>query len=219
MSAATLTPPPVGPAGPATTAPFGGMAFIRRFTVDEYHELIRSGMLGPEDRVELLDGYLVLKMAHGSRHDGAIAVLNRRLVRAVPDEWTVRPQLAATLPESEPEPDLLVARGGDAAYFGRHPSPIEVGLLIEVSDSSLARDTREKLQIYARDGIPVYWVVNIPDRRIEVYTDPDPAAVPPAYRIRAVHPVGSTVPVVLDGVTVGQITVADVLPAATEGDA
>ena len=84
--------------------------------------------------------------------------------------------------------------------------------MIEVSDSSLARDRKDKHLLYAHDGIPVYWVVNVVDRRIELYTDPQPDADPPAYATRTDYHPGDAVPVVLDGRTVGTLAVADLLP-------
>lgn len=210
MSTATLYPRP--PVVPDPTAPFDGMAGHRKFTVAEYHEMIRDGVLTTADPVELLEGYLVLQMARGPRHDHAVAYLSRLLSRMLSDDWWVGPQTAATLSESEPKPDVSVARGGLMAFTNRHPGPADIALLVEASDSSLTRDRRDKARIYARDGIPVYWIVSVPDRRIEVYTDPDPAADPPAYRTVTAYPVGEAVPVVLDGATVGQFAVADVIP-------
>lgn len=81
-----------------------------------------------------------------------------------------------------------------------------------MSDSSLDRDQQEKAYIYARDGIPVYWIVNLIDRRVEVYTDPTGPADLPQYRTRQDYPPGAAVPVVLDGVTVGTVPVEELLP-------
>lgn len=210
MTTTTLYPRP--PVVPDPAAPFDGMAGHRRYTVAEYHDLIRDGVLGKSDPVELLEGYLVLQMPRGPRHDHAVAYIARKLSRMLPDEWWVGPQTAATLSESEPEPDVSVARGGVMAFRDHHPGPADLALLVEASDSSLTRDRRDKARIYARDGIPVYWIVSVPDRRIEVYTDPDPAADPPAYRTRTDFPVGTAAPVVLDGTPVGTIPVAEVIP-------
>ena len=210
----TQTPPPAAAAAPPAAVeepPFGGLAALRRFTVDEYHQMLKAGILYEGEPVELLEGLVVTKMPRGPDHEHAIRTLNYRLVRMLPDGWVVGPQTAATLTDSEPEPDFTVARGEEAAFADRHPGPADIALLIEVSDSSLRRDTRDKGRIYARAGVPVYWIVSIPDRRVDVLTDPSGPADAPAYATRTEYPHGAAVPVVLDGVTVGTITVADVI--------
>jgi Uma2 family endonuclease len=199
-------------AAPVAAEPYGGMTYMRRFTLDEYHELIRANILTEEDPVELLEGYLVLNMPRSPEHDFAIRTLNTRLVRLVPDTFTVSNQCAATLTDdSEPEPDFTVARGNETTYRGRHPAPADMALVIEVSASSLARDRGEKARIYARAGIPVYWIVNVEDKQIEVLTQPSGPGDAPAYARREVFAVGTSAPVVLDGVTVGTVAVADIM--------
>ncbi|HVK17875.1 MAG TPA: Uma2 family endonuclease, partial [Fimbriiglobus sp.] len=94
----------------------------------------------------------------------------------------------------------------------RHPGAGDIGIIIEVSDSTLAFDRRDKGRIYARAGIPVYWVVNVADRQVEVYTDPQPGATPPAYAARTDYPPGQNVPIVLDGQVAATISAADLLP-------
>lgn len=204
----SVASPAIGSAHPD---PFGGMSYFRKISVPEYHEMIRTGILGADDAVELLEGHLVLKMPRGPAHDFAIQALNKRLLRLLPDGYELRNQSAATLPDSEPEPDFAVVRGDERVYHARYPEPADVVLLIEVSNSSVARDTVDKARIYARAGVPEYWVVNIPDRRVEVYADPDAAANPPAYRTRREHLPGDAVPLVLDGNAVGSVAVAEVL--------
>lgn len=206
MSVTTLTP------GTASAEPYGGMTYFRRLTVPEYHQMIRAGILDENDPVELLEGHLVLKMPRGPAHDFAIQVLNKRLLRLLAEGYELRNQSAATLPDSEPEPDFAIVRGDETAFLTRHPEPTEVAVLIEVSNSSVTRDTIDKARVYARAGIPVYWVVNIPDRRIEIFTDPDPSNSPPTYRIRHVYGSNDVVPLVLDGTTAGTIAVAEVIP-------
>src|SRR3954447_11137654 len=94
-----------------STPLFGGMHSLRRFSVDEYHRMIETGILDETDRVELLDGYVVLKMPRNPPHDGTIQKVQKRLLQFAPVGWEVRIQSALTLPESEPEPDLAVVRG------------------------------------------------------------------------------------------------------------
>src|SRR4051812_9946272 len=104
-----------------STPLFGGMHSLRRFSVDEYHRMIETGILDERDRVELLDGYVVLKMPRNPPHDSTIQRLERRIGRLLPAGWDLRTQCAITLSQSEPEPDLAVVRGDDTLYQTRHP--------------------------------------------------------------------------------------------------
>jgi Uma2 family endonuclease len=174
--------------------------------------MIRAGILAEGEAVELIEGYLVLKMTKYPPHESTVNRLRKRLDRVLPSGWDSRIQGVITLADSEPEPDYVVTRGSDDDYDTRHPGPGDIGLIVEVADSSLAEDRTDSQRIYARAGIPVYWIVNIPDRQIEVYTDPQPAADPPAYASRRDYRSGDTVPVTLDGVVVGSVAVPDVLP-------
>lgn len=183
----------------------------RTYTVAEYHEMIDRGVLTTMDKVELIEGRLVDKMPKNPPHESAITRLNRRLLRLLPDDWQLRPQGPVTFTTSEPEPDFTIARGAEADFDTRHPEPGEVGLLVEVSDSSLAFDRSDKWRVYGRGGVPVYWVVNVVDRRIEVYTDPTGPAAQPGYRTRTDYPPGTAVPVVLGGVVVGAVAVSEVI--------
>ena len=187
------------------------MATFHRLTVDQYHQMITNGILTEEDPVELLEGYLVTKMPRSPEHDYAISTLSDELSRLVPRTFTLRGQCAATIQESEPEPDLVVARGDRSLYRHKHPGPVDTALVIEVSASSLHRDRTDKARIYARAGIPVYWVVNVIDKVIEVYTQPSGPADAPAYARCDTFAVGTAAPVVLDGNTVGAIPVAEVM--------
>jgi Uma2 family endonuclease len=105
----------------------------------------------------------------------------------------------------------VIVRGDETNYRKRHPGPTEIGLLVEISDSSLMVDRDDKGSIYTENGIPVYWVVNVVDKLIEVYTQPSGPTVMPAYARRRDYPIGSAVPVAIDGVTLGNISVVDVL--------
>ena len=183
-----------------------------RLTVDEYHEMIRNNILTADDRVELLDGYLVNKMPQDTPHSSTLDRVATDLLQLVPKGWRVRPQLPITLAESEPEPDVAVVRGDRRTYDSRQPGPADFGFVIEIADSSLSRDRALKGVLYAAARIPAYWVINIPNGQIEVFTAPDPSATPPVYTTRTIYLPGQDVPVVLDGLQVGTIPVADLLP-------
>lgn len=202
---------------PATAAPpavpfYMSRTGFRKFTLDEYHRMIESGVLKSGEPYELLEGNLVLKMSHGSRHGSAVQALPKRFWRMLPAGWDVRTQSAVTLTDgSEPEPDVALVRGDETTYRDHHPGPAEIGLLVEVADSSLLDDRHDKSRIYARAGVSVYWVVNVLGKIIEVYTRPSGPTADPAYADRTDYAPGASVPVVLDGVTVGSVAVAEVL--------
>ncbi len=187
------------------------MSFYR-FSVDNYHQMIESGILTEDDNVELLDGYVVQKMPHNPPHEGSIENLQVLNIKALPKGWLCRVKSSITLSVSQPEPDLAIVRGDRRTYFTRHPNANDFGILIEVAVSSLPIDRTHKLAIYARDGVHEYWIVNIPDMQIEVYTSPQPAAAEPHYAVRTDYRAGASVPVVLDGQPITAIPVADILP-------
>lgn len=183
-----------------------------RVSVDQYQQMVQAGILGKYDRCELIEGILVAKMSRNPPHDNTLQKLDKRLDRSVPDAWQVREQKALILDDSVPEPDIVVARGDEEAYAKRHPRASDVGMLTEVSDSSLRID-REMGRVYARNNIPVYWIVNLVDNIIEVYTQPSGPTESPDYASRQDFARGDTIPVVLDGVTVASLPVADLLPS------
>jgi Uma2 family endonuclease len=146
----------------------------RPIRVDEYHRMIEAGILGEDERVELIDGVLVAMTPQGRLHAFVIQELNRLLVRALADEYKLLTQLPLTLGSgSEPEPDLAVVRAEDARSRTRHPAAAL--LVIEVAGDSLRLDRETKAGLYARAGVPEYWIVNLAAAAIEVYRDPDPA--------------------------------------------
>lgn len=207
-------PAPTAPAAPP--APgfryYLAQSTFRKFTLDEYHKMIQTGVLLDGEPYELLEGNLVHKMARGTPHDSAIQALTKRLIRLAPAGWDVRGQSAVTLTGgSEPEPDFALVRGDESTFRTRHPEPADIGLVVEVSDSSLRVDRHDKGRIYAQNGIPVYWVVNVVEKQIEVYTQPAGTGEDATYARRDDYPAGSAAPVVLDGATVGAISVTEVM--------
>jgi len=185
---------------------------IWKFTVDQYHRLIQSGILTEDDPVELLEGWIAQKMPRNPPHDGTISTTESSLRALQPAGWHVRVQSAVTLADSEPEPDLAVVRGGGRDYMSRHPAPPDIALLVEVADSSLDRDRTDKSRIYARANIALYWIINLVDGLIEVYTDPTGPVATPGYRQQQDYDRNAQVPVVIDGATVGHLAVRDLLP-------
>jgi Uma2 family endonuclease len=179
---------------------------VYRMTVDEFERIADSL---DDDHVELLDGYIVGRDDMKPPHVLVTERLRRRLDRIVPGGWFVREEKPVRIPDyDEPRPDISIVKGDPEAYATRHPEPADVGLLIEVSQSSLDRDQGRKQVIYGGAGIHVYWVVNLVDRRIEVYTDPNAAG----YASRVDLVAGQDVPVVIGGAQVGRIPVDAIQP-------
>ncbi len=145
-------------------------------SVAKYHELIEAGVLTTEDKVELLNGRLVPKMSQNPPHRIAMTRTSRCLRNVIdPKNAHVLNQVPITLDTGEPEPDVCLVRGGEEAFenLGRHPLPTDVLLLAEIADSTLRFDRGEKLETYAAAGIEHYWIINLIDRRIECYSQPD----------------------------------------------
>src|SRR5258708_33652249 len=114
----------------------GTLAGFRRFSVAEYHRLTEIGMLTEDDNLELLEGYLVLKMARNPPHDGTLHQVLDVIGPLLPQGWKIRAQSAVTLSDSEPEPALAIVRKDANGYRTRHPTAVNIGLVIEVSDTT-----------------------------------------------------------------------------------
>jgi hypothetical protein len=144
-----------------------------RLTVDDFHRLGEAGVLGEDDRVELLEGQLVDMSPIDPRHAAVIDELNRLLVAAVGERGRVRVQNPIVLDSgSEPQPDLVVARQVRGDYRDAHPRPDDVVLLIEVADTSFGIDSGAKLALYARAGIREFWIVDLTANRVLVQRAP-----------------------------------------------
>ncbi|MFO0810666.1 MAG: Uma2 family endonuclease [Gemmataceae bacterium] len=205
-------PPPAAPPSSAPPEPDLTIADVRRFTVDEYMKLIEVGILYAHDGVELLDGWVVQNMPINPPPNAIASNCVAYLARRLPEGWDCRGQASARTDTSRPEPDGAVVRGRNLDYLNRDPSADDIAVVIEVSDSSLARDRGTKKVIYARAGYPVYWILNIEEKAIEVYTDPTGPADEAGYRQSRTYKPDDTVPLVLDGVEVTRIPVRDLLP-------
>ena len=147
---------------------------ITRYSVDDYEEMIRLGVLNEHDRVELIRGEIVPKMSIGPKHGGCVKRLIRHVDRRVGEAAIVASQDPVRLADSEPEPDLSVLRPRADFYGSGHPEPFDIFLIVEVADSSLADDRNIMLPIYAESGITEFWIVNLVDECLEVYRDPQP---------------------------------------------
>jgi Uma2 family endonuclease len=184
----------------------------RRRTRVEYERLVETGFFRPGDPVELIGGHLIVAEPQGSRHFAAIQAAEHALRTAFGPGWQVRGQGPVALDDdSEPEPDVAVVPGSFRDYVGAHPSrPV---LVVEVGESSLALDREYKGSLYARAGLADYWIVNLPERRLEVYRDPGPdPAAPFGWGYGSVAVLGddrSIAPLAAPG---APVRVADLLP-------
>jgi Uma2 family endonuclease len=183
---------------------------IWRLTVEQYHAMINAGILTDDDPVELLDGWLVYKMPKNPAHRATTRLVRVALEALIPEGWYVDSQEPITTADSEPEPDVVVVQGSTRDYLDRHPGPADLAIVVEVSDATVQRDRTSKKQAYARSGIVSYWLVNLPERQVEVYTQPNPANSD--YAQRQNYGLADSLPVILQGEILGGIAVKDILP-------
>ena len=172
----------------------------RPLTVAEYHRMGEVGILTEDDRVELIEGQLIAMSPIGSHHAGTTNTLTRVLVQMVGDRGVVAVGNPVRLDDlSEPQPDFAVLKPREDDYRRATPRADEVLLIIEVADSSLAYDRNVKRSLYARHGIPEFWIVNLTAGEVEVCHGPD------GEQYKSVTRVGSEgvlEPQLLDGVTI-----------------
>lgn len=181
---------------------------LRRLSVDEYEAMVAAGVFGPEHRLELLEGYLVEKMTKSPAHSAATRLTRLALTQVIPSGFYVDTQEPIATLDSEPEPDVSVIRGGPRDYLDRHPAASDVCLVVEVADTSLRRDRETKQRVYARAGIPTYWIVDLVAREIHVCERPGEAG----YGTVTTLTESEEIPVVLDGQRVGVVRTSDLLP-------
>ena len=201
MTTPTVASPP-RPTEPASPRP------RRRFNVTEYYAMAESGILAHGERVELLDGEIILMAPIGNRHQSSIDRLGERFTLALRERANVRVQGPLRLDDSsEVQPDVALLRRRDDYYATGHPGPQDALLAIEVSDSALDFDRNVKLPLYARAGIAEVWIVNRRDRRVETYAEP----AGDAYRsIRHYHAGESVAPAQFTDIA---LPVAQIVPA------
>ena len=189
-------------------------------TVAEYERMIANGTIAEDDPIELIEGVVVPKMPRNPPHRVGTRKTVKALERLIPAGWAAVPQEAIVIGgQSKPEPDVSVIPAELEFDATRDPLASECCLVVEVADSSLERDRTVKRDLYATAGmpgspvhgsagIPVYWIVNLIDRVVEVYSDPQGGA----YQDVKVLAETDTVEVIVDGLSVGWIRVADLLP-------
>ena len=183
----------------------------RRWTRAEYDRLVSLGVFHEDERLELLGGHLLVREPQGSRHGVAIELADSALRIAFGPGWRIRGQLPIALDdESEPEPDLSVVAGDPRDSGHQHPS--RPALVIEIAESSLVFDRKTKGPLYARAGVPEYWIVNLADGVLEVYRDPMGASGAGGGRYATVLVLDATGVVAPLAAPGARIRVADLLP-------
>jgi Uma2 family endonuclease len=190
-------------AGPPSRAP------RYRFTVAQFDRMLRDGTIGPQERVELIDGQVLTKVSKNPPHILAGKLLFPALQRIIPPGWHVTKDDDVVVSDHDkPQPDIAVVRGEPRDYRDRYARPADIALATEISESTLASDRLDKMLRYAAANVPVYWIFNLVDGQVEVYTEP----VGGRYTHVDVYARGQEVPVVIGGQTVGRIAVSDILP-------
>ncbi|MEC4819182.1 MAG: Uma2 family endonuclease, partial [Scytonema sp. PMC 1069.18] len=178
---------------------------VWRFSVEQYHQMIRQGILTEDDPVELLEGWIIPKLPKNPPHRAATTLTRNALEEIVPERWYVDTQEPVTLGGSEPEPDVAIIRLTTRDYLDRHPGSHDIALVVEVADSSLEKDRTVKKRIYARAAIPVYWIVNLIEQQLEVYTQPLNLLAEPTYQQRKDYTLSDSVTVDITGREIGRI--------------
>jgi Uma2 family endonuclease len=175
-----------------------------QLSVEQYHQMADAGVLTTDDRVELIEGILVTKTTVYPLHALVVdSLMDAYSALALPG-WIYRPQQPITLATSEPEPDGALVRGRRSDYAEHHPSPPDIAIVIEVAESSLEQDRGAKQRMYARAGIPVYWIVNLIDKTVETFSEPKGDE----YQAKQIVELQRAAPIVVEGKTVGEISEA-----------
>ena len=174
MTMPTVAAPPPSVAPPDSTTPsHPSVPTRRRFTVAEYYAMAEAGILAPDERVELLNGEIIVMPPINEWHASRVGRLTNALPIHFQGQAIVWVQSPVRLNDgSEPQPDVMLLQWRDDFYGGGHPGPSDVLLLIEVSDTTVDYDRSAKLAAYAAAGIPEVWIASRRDRRIESYADP-----------------------------------------------
>lgn len=194
--------------------PFDSSSLFR-LTVTQYRRLFELGILSAGSPIELLEGLLIEGMPRNPIDNPATRTFEEIVQKGLPGEWQLGRSLIVALceskPESAPEPDYVIVRTSAALDGKIPPRPTNIGVVIEIASSCPDLERVHLGRIYARAGVPVYWVFNFAIRIVEVFTQPSGPIDAPHYAKRAVYPIGTSVPVVLDGTTIGTIAVSDVM--------
>ena len=182
------------------------LATTYKFTFDEFYRLYEIGLIDSKDRIELLNGEIIIMHAIGYRHAQAVTNLTADFLEQAHRRFMISPQNPVVLEEySAPQPDIVVVPSS-RRKANRHPTPSEVFLIIEVADSSLQYDRGDKMRAYAACGISEFWILNLADDVLEIYRQPEGGG----YRELLTIPAdGTASPLAFPDVT---MSLADIIP-------
>ena len=205
--------PAAAPAVPAATPPSPPARETRKFTVAEYYRMAEAGILKADERVELIEGEIIVMPPIGPEHSGSVDISTEVFPILAQGRFSVRIQNPLHLDDgSEPLPDVALVRPRADRYTRSHPTPADVLLVIEVSDSSLEYDRNVKAHLYGRNNIVETWIKNLPEDCIERFTEPGPEG----YAQHTIHRRGETLtPVSLPDL---ELAVDDLLPPPDDGE-
>jgi Uma2 family endonuclease len=207
------TPSVIPTAAQSVTRPANRSGVVPyRVSVRQFTKMIGAGVFGEHDHVELLEGLLVDKMVKHPPHNFTVTETADALRAIIGRNWVIHEEKSVVLGRfSRPEPDVSIARGPRERYRSVSPCATDLAMLIEVADTSYAKDRGSRWRMYARYRIPVYWIVNLPLRQIEVYTQPAGRGKAASYQLMTVYAALDEVPVILGGTELGRLKVSDVL--------
>ena len=185
---------------------------LYRLNEKQYARMCAADVFG-DRKVELLGG-LLFPMVSNPPHNRAVLRTSRGINRLLSEaDWTVWEEKSARFGRRWiPSPDLAVARGPEEAFDSRLPAPADLAMVVEVSDTTYAKDRGIKWRQYAAARIPFYWIENLTARQIEVYSDPIGRGKLATYRQCQIYGIDAEIPLVIDGREFGRIAVKDLLP-------
>ena len=184
----------------------------RDLGVDEYRQKAALGELGESSPEELLEGNSVPKERQSLRHEASLDALQQLFKVMLPEGMHARIQQPLDLGDSKPEPDVAVVRNTLDNYATRHPVATEVSMIVEVADASLVKDRRLKARIYSRAGILTYWLLNVMDSQLEVFTNPSGPVPMPGYQEHRTYRIEDRISLVIGLNDLGTIRIGDLIP-------
>ncbi len=217
MATVTQPVPAIETSSPVQEQSSGSLLdFRHRITVEEYHRMAEAGVFGPEPRLELLEGVLIDKMTKNPPHILATDLLEELLHRLLPrgSGYCISMGNPVTIEDrdGEPEPDAMILRGNHRDYTGRRRAPADVALVIEVASTSYAFDRSSKWVAYAVARMPIYWIVDIGRRRLEIHSEPAGQGETAYYGLTQILGQDDEVALVLDGREIARFAVREILP-------